>query len=81
MPDIVGSFDDNRLRNINEPREKLIYANLNRLVFGIGKPKLSMKIDATSQTDEPDGTPDSIGTDDFAVNFAGFFFFLICVPQ
>lgn len=72
VPDIVGSFNDHQFRSINEPRENLIYANLNRLVFGIGKPKLSMKIDATAQTDEPDS---HVGTDDFAVNSAGVFFF------
>lgn len=35
-------------------REKVLYDTENRLIFGIGKPRLSIKIDEGTQTNETD---------------------------
>ncbi|VVC38894.1 Hypothetical protein CINCED_3A021494 [Cinara cedri] len=61
VPDIVHSLNENQLEYMTELREKLVYTNANRLVFGIGKPRLSIKIDAATQTNEQDDAQFVVG--------------------
>ncbi|XP_026815927.1 sodium-dependent proline transporter-like [Rhopalosiphum maidis] len=52
VPDLNDSLIDNKLNEMTFEEEDMIHDNSNQLVFGIGKPKMCMKIDKATQTDE-----------------------------
>lgn len=54
VPDLVHSLQNNELECMTKIREKVLYDTENCLTFGIGKPRLSMKIDEATQTNETD---------------------------
>lgn len=54
VPDLVHSLRNNELECMKKIREKVLYDTESRLIFGIGKPRLSIKIDEGTQTNETD---------------------------
>jgi hypothetical protein len=52
VPDLNDSLIDNKLNAMTFEEEDMIHDNSNALVFGIGKPKMCIKIDKATQTDE-----------------------------
>lgn len=54
VPDLVHALHNNELECMTTIRESVLYDTENRLIFGIGKPRLFIKIDERTQTDETD---------------------------
>jgi len=52
VPDLSDLLIENKLNAITFEGEKITHDTLNYLVFGIGKPKIYVKIDNATQTDE-----------------------------
>ncbi|KAE9543974.1 hypothetical protein AGLY_001663 [Aphis glycines] len=52
VPDLNDLLINNELNSMQFEEEKMIYDDSNQLIFGIGKPKICIKIDKATQTNE-----------------------------
>ncbi|KAF0761726.1 sodium-dependent proline transporter-like, partial [Aphis craccivora] len=52
VPDLNDLLINNELNALQFEEEKMIYDDSHQLIFGIGKPKICIKIDKATQTDE-----------------------------
>lgn len=61
VPDLLNPLKNNQLKNMMDIRENVIYDEKHHLAFNIGKPRLIIKQDQFTQTDEALNT--ELGTD------------------